>query len=90
MKIKLKELERGEYFKWFTIDSDADETNVPFYHFNKIYRKCKYDQSLKKYECRPCVLRYDANRELDRFQKLTSYEKRIYLPDNIFVTKIDK
>lgn len=73
---RLKELKKGEYFRW---GRKRDSKSI--------FKKCSYDRSLKKYECRPCILPYNANKGMDRLQKLTSYEKRIYLEGSTLVRK---
>ena len=72
----LKKLKKGEYFR--KRDSKS------------IFKKGSYDRSLKKYECRPCILPYNAKKGMDRLQKLTSYEKRIYLEGSTLVRKNPK
>lgn len=79
---RLKELKKGEYFRLDSLITFRGK-KIP----KSIFKKCSYDRILKKYECRPCILPYNAKKGMDRLQKLTSYEKRIYLEGSTLVRK---
>ena len=48
---RLKDLKKGEFFKWVSLASDSE---YPIGNKN-IFTKGSYDRSLKKYECRVYV-----------------------------------
>ena len=78
----LKELKKGEYFRLDCLITFRGK-KIP----KSIFKKCTYDRSLKKYECRPCILSGDGHNAKNRLHKLTSYEKRIYLNGSTLVRK---
>tara|TARA_Y100000114_G_scaffold44158_1_gene39760 strand:+ start:2301 stop:2636 length:336 start_codon:yes stop_codon:yes gene_type:complete len=89
---RLKELKKGEYFKWK--NEDPDSQYKP-YSTKSIFKKGSYDRSQKKYECREYLWQRDGNSPsmyntipVDDNEWLgMTRQKRIYLEGSTLVDK---